>query len=203
MAADVLDTWFPELKALVEITAGPDSGKHKGEKDCFEHTMKVINKTPPIPEYRFASLCHDLDKCLSQAPPKHHGHEKAGLPLVLELCRRLKVPNKWKSSALLFTEHHLKMHRISEMRAGKAVKFITHLQRYFSQGVSGFLHCSIRDGMTAIEAGFIESLSKQIKAVKLPIKHRDKGKKCAEILLNERAAVWSRSKRNLAKYLTR
>jgi tRNA nucleotidyltransferase (CCA-adding enzyme) len=42
---------------------------------------------------RFAAVCHDLGKGLTQEPllPSHKGHEKSGLSLVEKICKQLKV----------------------------------------------------------------------------------------------------------------
>lgn len=182
--------WFPEINDLCGVQAGPVSSKH-GLKDTFTHTMNAINHTALQTSLeRFAVLCHDFGKALSLEPPKHHGHEKAGIKPVKEFCERLKVPNKYKKSALCFTENHMRMHRIEETRSGKAARLITAVEETMPGGIESFLRCSQADGMSKEQADRILKRSKKVLEVKLPEKYYDRGKKCGEILLNIQANAW-------------
>jgi tRNA nucleotidyltransferase (CCA-adding enzyme) len=189
---ECLGQWFPELKALIGVPAGPDGGKHSGEVDCFDHTMRVIRGTIGEPHLKFAALCHDLGKSLSEEPPKHHGHDKAGLPLVKALCDRLKVPDAWRTTALVFTEHHIRMYRIFEMKPGKAVKLLMHIDRNVRGGVWAFLTCSMGDGLSAYEFSKIFVCAEEVLKVKLPGEHRGKGALSGEIHLMLRAETWKK-----------
>lgn len=188
---DCLSHWFPEVEALIGVPAGPDEGKHKGEADTFEHTMLSMGRVfEPTPITKFAVLCHDLGKALSEAPPKHHGHDIAGLPLVKNLCERLGVPNVYRKAALIFTKHHIRMHKIMEMRPGKAVELLRHIKRCMPGGVPMFMCCSIGDGTSGTEAIKIYSASQKVLAIKLPAKYHGRGAVCKDILLNLRAEAW-------------
>ena len=67
---------------------------------------------------RFAVLTHDLGK--AQTPraewPSHHGHEEFGVPLIEDLCDRLKVPNTHRELAILAARQHTLVHRALELR---------------------------------------------------------------------------------------
>ncbi len=78
---------------------------------------------------RFAALCHDLGKGLTQSEkwPSHHGHEKAGLPLVEKICSELKVPNQYKQLALKVCEHHLHCHKAFQLKASTLLKIFNQL----------------------------------------------------------------------------
>jgi len=48
--------------------------------------------------------------------PSHHGHEKKGLPLLRQLCNRLRVPNNFKALAMHVMEYHTHSHKAFELR---------------------------------------------------------------------------------------
>lgn len=187
---DCLGYWFPEVKALIGVPAGPQQGKHEGEADTFEHTMRVVAKIPPDPCLRFAGLCHDLGKAVSPSPPNHVGHDAAGGSLVAKMCARLKVPAKWRDSAVLFCAEHIRMHRILEMRSGKAVSLITLASKGMHYGLEGFLACSVGDGMPDNESRHILALGSKIMAIKLPAEYVGRGVACKDIMRQLRCREW-------------
>jgi tRNA nucleotidyltransferase (CCA-adding enzyme) len=75
---------------------------------------------------RFAALMHDLGKALSPPEkwPSHHGHEEAGVPLIEDLCNRLKVPNNYRELAILTARHHASVHRAGELRPSTLLKLL-------------------------------------------------------------------------------
>lgn len=190
-SANCLKFWFPEVYALIGVPAGPDKGKHKGERDCFEHTMNVINRIDSRePWLLFAGLCHDLGKALSPEPPKHHNHDNEGVRLVEALCERLKVPNVYKKAAVLFCEEHIRMHRVQEMRPGKAVRLVSKVNKSMPCGLKSFLTCSVGDGMTGTQADDIMNKGTDVCSVRLPVKYHGRGKACSDILLQLQAEQW-------------
>jgi len=70
-------------------------------------------------DVRFAALCHDLGKGVTPPEhwPSHHGHETLGLPLISNLCQRLRIPNDCRDLALLASEYHQLVHKALELRA--------------------------------------------------------------------------------------
>jgi tRNA nucleotidyltransferase (CCA-adding enzyme) len=186
--ANKLSYWFPEVENLIGVPTGPKTGKHEFEVDTFEHTMNVISGIKSDPVLRFAGLCHDFGKALSEAPPKHHGHDEAGVPLVKEFCKRLKVPLKFSKAAVLFTEEHLRMHRILNMRPGKAVGLIEKISKIMK--LEDFLDCSVGDGTTQEEKCEVLKRAELVLNTKLPEKYRDRGKLCKDILTQIRGEVW-------------
>lgn len=187
---DCLAYWFPEVKALVGVPAGPQQGKHEGEADTFEHTMRVVAKIPADPCLRFSGLCHDLGKTLSLSPPNHVGHDAAGVALVTQMCDRLKVPAKWAQSARLFCAEHIRMHRVLEMRSGKAVSLATIAAKVMHRGLEGFLACSVGDGMHENEAQCIMAKADKIWAIRLPPEYVGRGAACKDIMQQLRCREW-------------
>ena len=115
---------LPELDALWGV---PQVREFHPEIDTGEHVMLVLDQAARMQcglDVRFACLVHDLGKALTPAEqlPKHHGHEKAGLEPVREVCRRLRVPNETRDLALLVCEFHLLCHRASELKPGTVMR---------------------------------------------------------------------------------
>ncbi|MDP5138765.1 multifunctional CCA tRNA nucleotidyl transferase/2'3'-cyclic phosphodiesterase/2'nucleotidase/phosphatase, partial [Rheinheimera baltica] len=54
--------------------------------------------------------------------PSHHGHEHSGLPLISQLCDRLRVPNDCRDLALLVCEYHQLVHRARELKSSTVLK---------------------------------------------------------------------------------
>ena len=100
-ACDALVHILPELDALWGM---PAPEKWHPEIGTGIHTMMVLQQAVKLSnkaEVRFAALCHDFGKGITpkQFLPKHHGHEKSGIPLVKAACQRLKVPTSYTSLA--------------------------------------------------------------------------------------------------------
>ncbi len=108
---------FPELDRLYGV---PQPEEHHPEIDTGVHTMLVLQQAArltPDPKIRFAALVHDLGKGITPKSewPKHAEHEERGVPLVENLCQRLRVPTDYRDLAILVTRYHLHYHRAAEM----------------------------------------------------------------------------------------
>jgi tRNA nucleotidyltransferase (CCA-adding enzyme) len=117
---------FPEIDALYGI---PQPARWHPEVDTGVHVMLVVRYAARIGAptvVRFAALMHDLGKALSPREkwPSHHGHEEAGVPLIQDLCNRLKVPNGYRELAILTARHHASVHRAAELRATTLLKLL-------------------------------------------------------------------------------
>jgi tRNA nucleotidyltransferase (CCA-adding enzyme) len=116
---NVLDVWFPELQDL-DV---PD--KHDGT--AFHHTMTVLDGPKKAPSLlRFGLLVHDLGKGRTpkENHPSHHGHDELGLVAVESLCKRLKVPARYRKIGWLSCKHHMRLKRTDEMRPGTFIKLV-------------------------------------------------------------------------------
>jgi len=117
-ACQALKCIWPELDALWGV---PNPVEHHGEVCSGIHTMMVLKqavKRSTLGQVRYAALCHDLGKTLTDKSlwPKHYGHEKSGLPLVKKSSQRFKAPNSYTSLALKSCEFHLHAHRAFELK---------------------------------------------------------------------------------------
>lgn len=124
-----LDKVFPELNCLFGV---PQPEKYHPEIDTGIHTMLCLEQAAllsPSPEVRFAALVHDLGKGVSPQAhwPHHHGHESHGLPILEQMCARLRVPNAFKVLALQVMQYHTRCHRAFELRAATLTDMLAAL----------------------------------------------------------------------------
>jgi tRNA nucleotidyltransferase (CCA-adding enzyme) len=54
----------------------------------------------------------------------HRGHEEAGVPLIEDLCDRLRIPNAYRELAVLTARHHASVHRAAELRPSTVLKLL-------------------------------------------------------------------------------
>ena len=118
---------LPEIDNLFGI---PQTAKYHPEIDSGIHTLMVVEQAARLsddPLVRFAALVHDLGKAITPADilPSHRGHERSGLPLIKQLCSRLRVPKKYQALALAVTEFHLHMHKMMELKPTTVLKMLS------------------------------------------------------------------------------
>jgi tRNA nucleotidyltransferase (CCA-adding enzyme) len=127
-----LNKLFPEIDRLFGV---PQTAIHHPEIDTGIHTMMVLEQAAlisPEPRVRFAALLHDLGKGTTPHTewPRHIGHEARSLPLVRQLCERLRTPNDYRDLALLAAKFHTHCHRANELRASTLVDTLQELDAY-------------------------------------------------------------------------
>jgi len=126
---DALARILPELENLFGV---PQPERYHPEIDTGIHSLLSLEQAAllsPKTEVRFAALVHDLGKALSPKEhwPHHHGHERNGLPVLEQLCSRLRVPNAFKTLALQVMHYHTHSHRVSELRASTLTDMLANL----------------------------------------------------------------------------
>tara|TARA_R110000772_G_scaffold109480_5_gene212704 strand:- start:366 stop:1631 length:1266 start_codon:yes stop_codon:yes gene_type:complete len=127
-----LKSLWPDLHNLWGI---PNPAKWHPEICSGLHTMMVLKQAVLLSTkttIRFASVCHDLGKSLTEDEtlPSHPGHETAGLPLIEELCARLRVPTAYKTLALKVCQFHLHAHKVFELKASTILKLYDQLDAW-------------------------------------------------------------------------
>ncbi|TAN70464.1 MAG: multifunctional CCA addition/repair protein [Methylobacter sp.] len=127
-----LDKIFPEISCLFGV---PQPEKYHPEIDTGIHTLLCLEQAALLstsPEVRFAALVHDLGKGVSPKAhwPHHHGHESHGLPILEQMCSRLRVPNSFKVLALQVMQYHTRCHRAFELRASTLTDMLAALGAY-------------------------------------------------------------------------
>jgi tRNA nucleotidyltransferase (CCA-adding enzyme) len=115
---------MPELNALFGV---PQPAKYHPEIDTGIHTLMVLKQACILsknPAVRFAALCHDLGKAITDPEkwPSHKNHESLGATAIRELCSRIKVPNEFRELALIVCLHHTACHRANEHSAEQLLK---------------------------------------------------------------------------------
>jgi tRNA nucleotidyltransferase (CCA-adding enzyme) len=77
-------------------------------------------------------LLHDLGKGVTalEKLPAHIGHERAGVPLVDAVCRRLKAPKAAHDLARKVCLDHLNCHRVFEMRPDTVLRMLERLDTF-------------------------------------------------------------------------
>lgn len=123
---------MPELDILFGVPQDPE---HHPEVDTGIHTMMVVDAAASQEAelaVRFAALLHDVGKGLTPAKllPKHSGHELAGLNLVRQICKRLRVPSACKDLALLATRYHGDIHRVLKFSADDLVRLLESVDAF-------------------------------------------------------------------------
>ena len=109
---------FPEIDALWGV---PQPEQYHPEIDTGVHTMLALDyasrQNYPL-EVRFAVLMHDLGKGTTPPEewPHHKAHEERGVPLVLAISERLRLPNRYRDIAVMTTREHGNIRRSVELQ---------------------------------------------------------------------------------------
>ncbi len=121
----VLNKLFPEIDNLFGIA---QTAKYHPEIDTGIHLMLALKKSAELGydnETRFAVLTHDLGKANTPADilPGHHGHEKRGVSLTRDFCKKWRVPKSCSELAIMTCEFHTHIHRMYEMTPSTLLRF--------------------------------------------------------------------------------
>lgn len=136
-----LPVLFPELSRLTFIPAGPT--KYHGNSSAFQHTMAVIDKCKQADlSYRcfIACLLHDLGKgqTPSKTLPHHYGHEERSEELATAFFARNRYTADVQRFTVIFAKNHMRLRRITEMKARKAINFLLGIPRTYRDD---FIRC--------------------------------------------------------------
>ena len=117
---------YPELDGLFGV---PQTARWHPEIDTGVHVMMALRQAalqPASTEVRFAILVHDLGKAATPKDilPQHPGHEERSVDLIVPLCERLGVPNRYRELAILVARYHGLCHRAAELRPRTILKIL-------------------------------------------------------------------------------
>ena len=188
-----LEKTFPEINRLFGV---PQPEKYHPEIDTGVHVMLSLEQAALLSnsaEVRFATLVHDLGKGITPPDqwPHHHGHEQKGLSVLESMCARLRVPNSFKSLALLVMKYHTHCHRAFELRASTLTDMLAALSAFKSDKtlLADFLLACEADakGRTGFEdkpyfqAGFVQNAAQAAASIDLSaiLKRETEGPKIA------------------------
>lgn len=154
--AGALKVLFPEIDALFGV---PQTATYHPEVDTGIHSLMSLQQAvllSPDAKIRFASLIHDLGKATTPADvlPRHIGHEERSLPLVENLCQRIKCPVDYKELALITAKWHTHCHRALDLRPANILKLLLGLDAFRrKERFQEFLICCESDarGRTGFE----------------------------------------------------
>lgn len=137
------------LPEIADLYGVEQPKAHHPEGHAFEHTMQVLDEMRKLtdnPAYLMAALCHDVGKGITpmELRPKHHNHEKNGVPIAQAICERLGVPADITEATLIGTENHGKFHRVFDMRAVRLVDFL-NFHNESALGVDGIAFLGLCD----------------------------------------------------------
>lgn len=123
---------MPELDRLFGV---PQPPQHHPEIDTGVHILLALRQAAGLSDdlcVRFAVLVHDLGKGTTPAAelPRHRGHEQRGVPLVEQLCRRLRVPNDCRDLGRLVAKLHLHCHTALQLRPPTVLKVLEQLDAF-------------------------------------------------------------------------
>jgi tRNA nucleotidyltransferase (CCA-adding enzyme) len=123
---------MPELDRLWGV---PQPEQHHPEIDTGIHTIMVLQQACKLsqnPLVRFAALLHDLGKGTTPENewPSHINHEARGAEIVVEVCKRLRIPNEYRELAEKTARYHLQYHRALELKATTVVKTLEQLDAF-------------------------------------------------------------------------
>jgi tRNA nucleotidyltransferase (CCA-adding enzyme) len=123
-ACGALAVVFPEIDALYGV---PQPPRWHPEVDTGVHAMLALRYAADAgaPQtVRFAAVVHDLGKAETPRErwPSHPGHEEAGVPVIEDLCERLRIPGAYRELAELAARQHTLVHRAQELRPETVLK---------------------------------------------------------------------------------
>ena len=138
---------LPEVDRLYGV---PQKTQHHPEVDTGVHVELALDAAAGAGcdgDTVFAVMLHDLGKGLTPKAqwPSHHGHERAGMPLVDAVCRRFRVPNRVALLARQVCGLHLKAHRALEMKPASVLQLLESLDAFRDGDVESFIAACAAD----------------------------------------------------------
>lgn len=127
-----LERILPELDRLFGV---PQPEEYHPEIDTGIHTLMVLQQACRLSDdtdVRFAALMHDLGKGVTPESewPRHIEHEARGADIVLDVCRRLRIPNEYRDLAERTARYHLHYHRALELKPSTVVRTLEQLDAF-------------------------------------------------------------------------
>lgn len=105
-ASGALTAVFPPIADIITLSQEPG----RRHKDVWEHTLAVVDGTPPVPSVRMAALLHDIGKAATLRYVKgkgatFHGHPTVGARLAENV---LSAAGARDEHVVWLVEHHLR-----------------------------------------------------------------------------------------------
>lgn len=169
---------FPEVYALFGI---PNPEQWHPEIDTGIHTLMALQQAAilsPDAKIRFAVLMHDVGKVATpkEKLPSHPGHEDAGVTIIKNFAKRLRIPTDFADLAIIVSRHHIHCHQAKELRSTSILNLFETTDAFRKpQRFEAFLIACEADarGRKGFEnrsyeqADFLRNIFKEIKNIKL------------------------------------
>jgi tRNA nucleotidyltransferase (CCA-adding enzyme) len=133
-----LQTTFPELHSLKDVPAGPS--EHHQEGSAFEHTMLVLEEMKRMYPARMKvdelallmALYHDIGKISTKGAdlPSHHGHGRAGVPIIENVSNRLGMSNEQENAMKEAARYHMDFQRLNELRESTVIELSQNIDNH-------------------------------------------------------------------------
>lgn len=163
---NILEIVIPEL---IE-TVGFDQKNPNHNKDVFNHTMCVLDKTPHILSLRLAALFHDIGKpqtfLIDENGVGHfYGHEKLGASLAKDILMRLNSSKELIDKVQVLIKEHMSHH--NELKE-KGLK--RQISRVGKDDIFNLIHLQKIDKLCSndnVDIGFLDDREKEISRILL------------------------------------
>lgn len=139
---NILEVFIPEIVPMADF----DQKNIHHIYDVWEHTIRVVENTPPTPIYRWAALFHDMGKPAAffqdnEGVGHFYGHGKISREICHGIMTRLRFDRQMRERIELLTENHDMVLAPTE----KAVKRL--LRRFGYEGVQDLVTLAKADNM--------------------------------------------------------
>ena len=119
-ASGALTVIIPPIADIITLSQEPG----RRHKDVWEHTLAVVDGTPPIPAVRLAALLHDVGKAATLRYVRgkgatFHGHPMVGAKLASAVLADASEPDE---HVVWLVEHHLRPAEHSAQWTDSAVR---------------------------------------------------------------------------------
>lgn len=124
----VLDIILPEITKLKGMEH--PQKYHPEGPDVWSHILSALKQNKVIdPIVNLSILLHDVGKGVSlqykpDGTPIYKGHDVAGLPLIDDIAKRLKLSNKEKDTLKYVVANHMKVVKMADMKPSKIAKIV-------------------------------------------------------------------------------
>ena len=139
----ILEIILPEIAILDNFK---HSEKHHPEGNPFQHVISAVRYCKSTdPDILLAVLFHDCGKAVTYKwrqkadgtyTHSYHGHDIAGVNIIADISKRLKLSTKTSEIAKFCAAKHMLCHKLSEMKAHKILTLIEHPYFYYLMEVS-------------------------------------------------------------------